>query len=186
LLGQSIGSQYGNSIEQNKVMKRSYSISTRRPPAAMLVASNRFASSATDITPEECLKNRTLPEMRARTTNQNLRCALCQDQTIDVSNVPLERDHCVLVRERLVLADADEQAVDFIVARHGNFDLVYWRLQLITLALWIGNAFFVLIGAIGLGYLHHRSNNEAHQPATSLKVIKRQRLDELLSERRPA
>jgi cytochrome c-type biogenesis protein CcmH/NrfF len=140
---------------------------------AMLVASNRFASAATDVTHDEVSQGPTLPETRARTINQNLCCAA------DDADAPLARDPRVLFHERLVLADADEQAVGFIAVRYGNFDIL--NLQLNTLALWIGPASFILIGAIGFGYLH--ADRRVKQPPTSLKAIEQQPLDEVFSER---
>jgi cytochrome c-type biogenesis protein CcmH/NrfF len=142
---------------------------------AMLVASNRFASAATDVTHDEVSQGPTLPETRARTINQNLCCVA------DDADAPLALDPRVLVLERLVLADADEQAVGFIAVHYTNFDLLNLPLQLNTLALWIGPASFILISAIGFGYLH--SDRRVKQPPMSLKAIEQQPLDELLSER---
>jgi cytochrome c-type biogenesis protein CcmH len=144
----------------------------------MLLTSNRFVSSATAATPDEVLQGLTLAGTRARTSNQNLRCIVCQNQTIDNANAPFARDLRVLVRERLVLA---EQAVDFIGACHGNFDLPNLPLQFNRLALWIGPGLFVLICVIGFGYLH--TDRAMNQPPTSSKAIEQQRLDDVLSER---
>jgi cytochrome c-type biogenesis protein CcmH len=149
----------------------------------MLLASNRFLSSATAATPGEVLQGPTLAEACARTINQNLRCAVCQNQTIDDANAPFARDHRMLVRERLVLANADEQVVDFIRARHGNFDLLNLPLQFNILALWIGPGLFVLTCAIGFGYSH--TDRAMNQPPMPLKAIE-QPLDDVLSERSPA
>jgi cytochrome c-type biogenesis protein CcmH len=147
-----------NSIEKTE---REARISTRHLLVGMPVASNRFASSAAAVTPDEVFQGPTLPETRARTTNQNLRCVVSQNQTAQ-----LARDSRVLVRERLVFANTDEQTAGFIAARYANFDLlnVPWLLK--TLVLWIGPALFVLIIAIGFDRLH----TDRTMPA-SLKAI---------------
>lgn len=152
----------------------------------MLVASAGFAPSASAVTPDEVLRDPTL-ETRARAISQNLRCVVCQNQSIDDSNAPLAHDLRVLVRDRLVAGDSDEQAIDFIVARYGNFVLLKPPLQFDTIALWGGPALFVLIGAIGFGrYLRRRSGDDGSRSGVSLTAIEQERLDELLSERRSA
>jgi len=154
--------------------------------AALSMAAASFATPAAAVTPDEVLPDPILEE-RARAISQNLRCVVCQNQSIDDSNAPLAHDLRILVRERLAAGDSDQQAVDFIVARYGNFVLLNPPLQLNTLALWIGPALFVLIGAIGFGrYLRRRSSDEAGQPTISLTTAEQEHLEELLSERRSA
>ena len=161
-------------------------ISMRNLFAALSMAAASFATPAAAVTPDEVLPDPILEE-RARAISQNLRCVVCQNQSIDDSNAPLAHDLRVLVRERLTAGDGDQQAVDFIVARYGNFVLLNPPLQLNTLALWIGPALFVLIGAIGFGrYLRRRLRDEAGQPTISLTTAEQEHLEELLSERRSA
>jgi cytochrome c-type biogenesis protein CcmH len=167
-------------------MRDALRISTRNLGVAMLIASAGFATSAFAVTPDEVLHDPML-EMRARAISQNLRCVVCQNQSIDDSAAPLAHDLRVLVRERLVLGDTDEHVVDFIVARYGNFVRLNPPLQLNTIALWAGPALFVLIGAVGFGwYLRRRSGDEGGHAPVSLTPIEQQRLEELLSERRSA
>jgi cytochrome c-type biogenesis protein CcmH len=149
---------------------------------AMFVAA-AFTASAPAVTPDEVLQDPKL-EMRARAISQNLRCVVCQNQSIDDSNAPLAHDLRVLVRERLASGDTDEKALDFIVARYGNFVLLKPPMQLNTLALWVGPAFFLLIAAIGFGlYLRRRSTDQATLTPASLNATEQRRIDELLSER---
>jgi cytochrome c-type biogenesis protein CcmH len=142
-----------------------------------------FTASAPAVTPDEVLPDPKL-EMRARAISQNLRCVVCQNQSIDDSNAPLAHDLRVLVRERLASGDTDEKALDFIVARYGNFVLLKPPMQLNTLALWVGPVFFLLIGIIGFGlYLHRRSADQVTLTPASLNATEQGRIDELLSER---
>jgi cytochrome c-type biogenesis protein CcmH len=139
--------------------------------------------SARAVTPDEVLQDPKL-EMRARAISQVLRCVVCQNQSIDDSNAPLAHDLRVLVRERLASGDTDEQALEFIVARYGNFVLLNPPLQFNTLALWLGPALFVLIAAIGFGlYVRRRSADRAAQAQLPLTTTEQRRVEELLDQR---
>jgi cytochrome c-type biogenesis protein CcmH len=84
----------------------------------------------------------------------------------------------------LASGDTDEQALDFIVARYGNFVLLNPPMQLNTLALWLGPALFLLIAAMGFGqYVRRRSADRATQATLALTAIELKRIDELLDER---
>jgi cytochrome c-type biogenesis protein CcmH len=142
-----------------------------------------FTTLARAVTPDEVLPDPRL-ETRARAISQVLRCVVCQNQSIDDSNAPLAHDLRILLRERLASGDTDEQALDFIVARYGNFVLLSPPVQLNTLALWLGPAFFVLIAAIGFGrYVRRRSGDGATQASAALTATEQKRIDELLGER---
>ena len=147
----------------------------------MLVALAVFTSYARAVTPDEVLQDPAL-ETRARAISQLLRCVVCQNQSIDDSNAPLAHDLRVLVRERLASGDTNEQALDFVVARYGNFVLLKPPMQFNTLALWLGPALFVLIAAMGFGqYVRRRSADRAAQsPLTS---DEQRRVEELLDGR---
>ena len=163
-------------------MTKRLRMSGRHVFLAMLVVA-AFTASAPAVTPDEVLQDPKL-EMRARAISQNLRCVVCQNQSIDDSNAPLAHDLRVLVRERLASGDTDEKALDFIVARYGNFVLLKPPMQLNTLALWVGPAFFLLIAAIGFGlYLRRRSADQATLTPASLNATEQRQIDELLSER---
>jgi cytochrome c-type biogenesis protein CcmH len=90
-------------------------------------------------------------EARARALSQELRCVVCQNQSIDDSNAPLAHDLRVLLRERLQSGDSDRQAIDFIVARYGNFVLLKPPMQWNTLLLWGGPLLLLLIAGFGFG-----------------------------------
>ncbi len=79
--------------------------------------------------PDEVLSDATL-EARARALSKELRCMVCQNQSIDDSDAPLARDLRILVRERLKVGDSDTQVIDFLVARYGEFVLLRPRLHL--------------------------------------------------------
>ena len=151
----------------------------------MLVTLAVLTSHAHAVTPDEVLQDPAL-ETRARAISQLLRCVVCQNQSIDDSNAPLAHDLRVIVRERLVSGDTDNQAIDFIVHRYGNFVLLNPPMQLDTLALWGGPALFLLIAAIGFGrYLRRRSKDQATETPAALTTIEQEQIAELLSRRNP-
>ncbi len=104
--------------------------------AAILGLALCFAAiAARAVAPDEMLANPVL-EKRARTISAELRCMVCQNESIDDSNADLAKDLRLLVRERLVAGDTDEQVLDFLVARYGEFVLLKPRLQMSTILLW--------------------------------------------------
>ena len=98
------------------------------------------------VQPDEVLPDATL-EARARALSKELRCMVCQNQSIDDSDAPLARDLRVLVRERLQGGDSDGQVIDFLVARYGEFVLLKPRFTWHTALLWLGPP-ATLIGGI--------------------------------------
>jgi cytochrome c-type biogenesis protein CcmH len=170
----------------DRIMSRVMNMTYRRcgfraltATAAMLAA---FTVAANAVTPEEVLQDPKL-EMRARAISQNLRCVVCQNQSIDDSNAPLAHDLRVLLRERLASGETDEQAVDYIVARYGNFVLLKPPMHWNTLFLWVGPAFFMIIAAIGFGsHLRRRATDQAVGSETPLTATELERIDELLSK----
>ena len=110
-----------------------------------LVASPR----AEAVQPDEILADAAL-EGRARALSKELRCMVCQNQSIDDSDAPLARDLRVLVRERLQAGDSDRQVIDYLVGRYGEFVLLKPRFSWRTALLWLGPAAILLIGALGL------------------------------------
>jgi len=133
------------------------------------------------VEPSEILDDPIL-EARARDLSRELRCLVCQNQDIDSSNADLARDLRVLVRERLVAGDSDDQAKAFLVARYGDFVLFNPPMKPATYVLWFGPALMVLLGAGGIiAYLARRRRNPAI-PAAPLSADERQRLERLLSD----
>lgn len=121
------------------------------------------------VQPEEMLQDAAL-EARARALSQELRCVVCQNQSIDDSNAPLAHDLRVLLRERLQSGDSDQQAIDFLVARYGNFVLlkppVHWN----TLLLWAGPFLILLIAGLGFGHYVRRSAAKFASAESSLQL----------------
>ncbi|MGH6860608.1 MAG: cytochrome c-type biogenesis protein [Phyllobacterium sp.] len=107
-------------------------------PCAMLALSLWLClagGGAQALSPDEMLASPVL-EKRARTISAELRCMVCQNESIDDSNAELARDLRLLVRERLVAGDTDEEVLNFLVARYGEFVLLKPRFGLRTLLLW--------------------------------------------------
>lgn len=127
----------------------------KRGALSTLLLALCFASAAIAVEPDEVLSDPAL-EARARQLSAGLRCLVCRNQSIDDSNAELARDLRLLVRERLVAGDTDEQAKDFIVARYGNYVLLKPPFQATTWALWIGPAVLFLVAAFGFSRLWRR------------------------------
>ena len=108
-----------------------------------------FPFNTNAVDPSEILGNATL-EKRARHISKDLRCLVCQNQSIDDSDAPLARDLRLLVRERLIQGDTDNEVFDYVVSRYGDFVLLRPPVKAVTAILWLGPAIFVLIGFIGL------------------------------------
>ena len=114
-----------------------------------------FSGAAHAVNPDEMLKD-PAQEARARAIGQELRCLVCQNQSIDDSDATLARDLRVIVRERITAGDSDQQVLDFVTARYGNYVLLKPPFQSNTYLLWFLP--FTLM-ALGLGlafrYLQH-------------------------------
>jgi cytochrome c-type biogenesis protein CcmH len=93
-------------------------------------------SAAYAVQPDEIMAD-PVKESRARDLSRELRCMVCQNQSIDDSEAPLARDLRLLVRERIAAGDSDEQVIDFLVARYGEFVLLKPRLNSHTWLLWL-------------------------------------------------
>jgi cytochrome c-type biogenesis protein CcmH len=107
-----------------------------------------LSAPALAVQPDEILKNGAL-EARARALSQELRCMVCQNQSIDDSDAPLAKDLRILVRERLSAGDTDNQVIDFLVARYGEFVLLKPRFNAHTLLLWLAPLGVLIIAAAG-------------------------------------
>jgi cytochrome c-type biogenesis protein CcmH len=125
--------------------------------AALLLVT--LAPLALAVAPDEVLSDAAL-EARARALSKELRCMVRQNQSIDDSYAPLARDLRILVRERLQAGESDQQVIDFLVARYGEFVLLRPRFSWHTALLWLGPAAMLAIGACGLLLLarRHRPN----------------------------
>jgi len=146
---------------------------------ALAVAAAAYAAPAHAVLPDEVLRDPAL-EARARALSRDLRCMVCQNQSIDDSDAPLARDLRILVRERLKAGDGDRQVLDFLTARYGDFVLLRPRLSWRTAALWGTPAAILILGAFGLVVVLRR-RAPAAQTAT-LSAAEQQRVDDLLRQ----
>jgi cytochrome c-type biogenesis protein CcmH len=144
-----------------------------------------FGVPALAVQPDEILKDPAL-ESRARALSQELRCMVCQNQSIDDSDAPLAKDLRVLVRERLSAGDSDNQVIDFLVARYGEFVLLKPRVTAHTLLLWLAPFAALLIGGWGVIAFIRRRGNESQtaQGQEQLTPAEQSRVAELLKEPR--
>ena len=103
---------------------------------SLIAAVVLLTPAARAVEPDEILPDARLEE-RARAISADLRCLVCQNQSIDDSNAPLAKDLRLLVRERLKAGDSDQQVHDYVVARYGDFVLLRPPFRLSTLLLWV-------------------------------------------------
>ena len=106
-----------------------------------------FAGTAMAVKPDEMLADPAL-EARARTLSEGLRCMVCQNQSIDESDADLARDLRILVRQRLVAGDTDQQVMDYVVSRYGEFVLLKPRFDLRNALLWGTPVLLLLVGGV--------------------------------------
>jgi cytochrome c-type biogenesis protein CcmH len=139
-----------------------------------------FAAPGFSVEPSEMLANPAL-EARARAISEHLRCVVCQNQTIDDSDAPLAHDMRMLVRERLTAGDTDQQVIDYIVARYGNFVLLRPPFQPDTWALWI--APFAVLALASLSLLSQVRQRGGPHTAAPLSEAERRKLDALTAGR---
>ena len=121
-------------------------------------------------------------EARARNLSKELRCLVCQNQSIDDSEAPLAHDLRVIVRERLKAGDTDTQVVDYLVVRYGEFVLLKPRLSWHTLALWGAPPAAVLLGIAMLVVVNRRRRNAPPEELANLTSAEEARLAELLRD----
>ncbi len=150
---------------------------------ALLLAFNAMPARA--VQPDEMLKDPAL-EARARTLSRELRCMVCQNQSIDDSEAPLARDLRLLVRERLSAGDSDRQVLDFMVARYGEFVLLEPRFAWHNALLWGTPVFVLLAGGVALLVLGRRRNRSGAVAApAALTAAEQARLAELAAPAAP-
>ncbi|MEP3430369.1 MAG: cytochrome c-type biogenesis protein [Roseibium sp.] len=141
------------------------------------------------VTPDEVLEDPVL-EHRARELSTELRCMVCQNQSIDDSDAPLAKDLRVLVRERLVAGDSDAQVIDYLVDRYGEFVLLKPRFAWHTMFLWAAGPLALIIGVIAIFLaLRRRSHSTAvatPTSAASLSDEEEQRLKSILKASDPS
>lgn len=133
------------------------------------------------VEPDEVLDDPVL-EARAREVSKGLRCLVCRNESIDESNASLARDLRLLLRERLVAGDSDQQAVDFIVSRYGEYVLLKPDTRGANWVLWAaGPLMLLLAGGVGLVYLRGRSKDQQGDD-TPLTEVEQARLHDILGQ----
>ncbi len=132
------------------------------------------------VQPDEVMSD-TAKEQRARALSRELRCMVCQNQSIDDSDAPLARDLRLLVRERLAAGDSDNQVLDFLVARYGQFVLLKPRFERQTLVLWLLTPLLLIGGGIALWLQARRRGLRNAQGPAGLTAEEEARITALMS-----
>ncbi|WP_312794055.1 cytochrome c-type biogenesis protein [Tianweitania sp.] len=130
------------------------------------------------VQPEEVLADKEL-ETRARTISAELRCLVCQNQSIDDSDADLAKDLRIIVRERLTAGDDNEAVLDYVVSRYGEFVLLKPRFSVRTALLWGAPLLLLLAGATVLIMNRRQLSSEA---SAELSSDERKRLDAILKD----
>ena len=131
--------------------------------------------------PDEVLSDPGL-EARARSISQDLRCLVCRNESIDESDAEVAKDLRLLVRERILEGDADDEVLAFIVHRYGEYVLLNPRANGANIVLWAAGPVMLLI-ALGLGFGYVRRRSQAAAPSfRALSEDEKRRLDEILKE----
>jgi cytochrome c-type biogenesis protein CcmH len=142
------------------------------------------SSAAYAVQPDEIMSD-PAKELRARHLSRELRCMVCQNQSIDDSEAPLARDLRLLVRERIAAGDSDGQVLDFLVARYGEFVLLKPRLEPRTWLLWLLSPLALAGGGLVLwvqGRRRSRSATGQDNSTVKLTAEEEARLKELIAE----
>lgn len=138
-----------------------------------------MALPAQAVQPDEVLSDPVL-EARARALSVNLRCLVCQNQSIDGSNAELAKDLRVLVRTRLTAGDSDKQVMDYVVSRYGDFVLLKPSFSAKNLVLWLTPILVLLLGAIFAFKKMNVTSKEAM--SVELSSDEKDKLKQLLGE----
>jgi cytochrome c-type biogenesis protein CcmH len=148
----------------------------------LIVALLLLASPALAVNPDEMLKD-PAQEHRARELGKDLRCLVCQNQSIDDSDADLAKDLRVIVRERIAKGDSDDQVRTFVVDRYGDYVLLKPPFKASTLALWLG-PLALFIGALWAvrTFFRRRPPAGTTPPPPPLSAEEQRRLDKLLKE----
>src|ERR1700674_3471593 len=141
------------------------------------------ASPIHAVQPDEIMSD-PVKEARARDLSRELRCMVCQNQSIDDSEAPLARDLRLLVRERIAAGDSDAQVIDFLVARYGEFVLLKPRVNQHTLLLWLVPPLALLGGGFALWRYSRRrpkSGDDTDESVVKLTADEQARLERLMA-----
>ncbi|BAM90862.1 cytochrome c-type biogenesis protein CycL precursor [Bradyrhizobium oligotrophicum S58] len=153
--------------------------------SALLALALLGVPAAHAVQPDEIMSD-AAKESRARELSRELRCMVCQNQSIDDSDAPLARDLRLLVRERLAAGDSDNQVLDFLVARYGQFVLLKPRFERQTLLLWLLPPVLLLGGGLALWLQVRRRGQRGTEAAPKLTPDEEARLAALMAaEKQP-
>jgi cytochrome c-type biogenesis protein CcmH len=144
-------------------------------------------AAAYAVQPDEIMSD-SVKEARARDLSRELRCMVCQNQSIDDSDAPLARDLRLLVRERIATGDSDSQVIDFLVARYGEFVLLKPRFTPHTLLLWLLPPLALIGGGLALWFYSRRRSNAGSATDPSLLRLTEEeeaKLERLLAAEAP-
>jgi cytochrome c-type biogenesis protein CcmH len=139
------------------------------------------AAPALGVQPDEIMRD-PAQEARARELSRDLRCMVCQNQSIDDSDAPLARDLRLLVRERIAAGDSNAQVIDFLVARYGEFVLLRPRVGPQTLLLWFLPPALLLAGLVALVVTLRRRRGVEPVAAPALTEAERAQLQRLTAK----
>ena len=117
-----------------------------------------FSANSYGVDPEEILQDEK-QELRARDISKNIRCMVCQNQSIDESNASLAKDLRILIRNKITEGDSNEEIYKFLTDRYGDFILLKPAVKLNTIALWFLPFIFLLIG-IFIIFWHNKKSRE--------------------------
>jgi cytochrome c-type biogenesis protein CcmH len=135
--------------------------------AMLTIAAALMPLAAHAVRPDEMLADPVL-EARARDIGKDLRCLVCRNQSIDDSEADLAHDLRVLVRQRLAAGDTNQQVIDYIVSRYGDFVLLKPPFEVSTWLLWGGPGLILLVGLWGVGrYMRRQSGMTAPPPLSA-------------------
>ncbi len=157
----------------------------RRLLASFCILAAIGLSAAHAVLPDEMMAD-PAKEARARNLSRELRCMVCQNQSIDDSEAPLARDLRLLVRERIAAGDSDAQVINFLVARYGEFVLLKPRFERQTLLLWLIPPLVLFGGGVALWMHARRRARGAPGPSPSLSAEEEAQIAALMSADTPA
>ena len=115
-----------------------------------------FSNNSYAVEPNEILENQK-QELRARNISKNIRCMVCQNQSIDESNAPLAKDLRILIRNKIKEGNKDKEIYKFLTVRYGDFILLKPPIKFSTLALWFLPFIFLIIGILIVFYHNKKS-----------------------------
>ena len=154
----------------------------RRMMAAFTLLMLLALPAAHAVQPDEIMPD-PAKEARARELSRELRCMVCQNQSIDDSDAPLARDLRFLVRERIGAGDSNAQVLDFLVARYGEFVLLKPRFEKQTMLLWLLAPVLLICGGLALWMqIRRRAKSGANLPAPPLTADEEARVAALMSD----